>query len=353
MRISRIAAVCTEESKRTRSCWGPNLCKLSIILWTGFTCVRMLSGHSVWIWAISDSAPTHLLLAVPLVLAVVALLLPDVHKMWMSPLAVSLLIYLPQSDVGAQFFPKTKCRPAQETRVDGKPISILTWNTQFWAEKHPQASVAAQLVSKRPDIVALQEIQLTVRKVILPQTPEDYPAGLYKTMIRKGELLIATDLPVLQDNHALKSTPHLWADVKVPSGKTLRIITTHIPLHLSLSYSPGDGYFFDFIQSRFHTRNTEFLGLRDMIRNSPHPVAVMGDFNSTASMAPFRSALQDLCDSVAAAGITNTATWSVMGLPLWRPDYLFVSPSVRILDHKVRAMGDISDHRAVQVLVDL
>lgn len=320
------------------------LLEAAVVVWSVFTLLHLLTGHLWWGWAISDSGPTAFLLIMP-VLLIAAVAVLRRRLIWTAPLLASFLTHLPQSDLGKQFGPS--CGRV----ASGEALSILTWNTQFWGEKQDGDVIGAQLAKARPDVAVLQEVQLTVRKMIVGYTPPDFPTDLYSTILRKGELAIATNKRVLADNRTQLDTPHLWADIAGTDGRVLRIINTHTPLHLSLSYKPGDGDFFDFIRTRFQIRNADLAGLRRLIEDSPHPVAVLGDFNATQSMAPFRWAVGGPCDSVAAAGLQNSSTWAIAGLQIWRPDYVLTSPEIGAVAHEVLPLGDVSDHRAIQIML--
>lgn len=324
--------------------------QIAITGWALFLAAWLLTGTSIWFWVLLDSAPTIVLIVVPVLLFGTVPFIRSARWAWSATLVAATAVCFPRTDAGLQFFPRSECKVSKEAQ---QSISILTWNTEFWGEEHPAPQVGASIIEARADIVALQEVQTDVRKKYVTWTPSDFPTGSYSTIIRKGELAIATNFDVLADNRNEIGFPYLWVDIVTPSRDVIRVVNVHIPVHLSLSLRPGDGDFLDFVRTRFSIRNQEFETLRAFIDKSPNPVILAGDLNSTAAMAPFRSATRKLCDSIHAAGFENPMTWSLFGLPLWRPDYILTSPEILALDYEILPMNDNSDHRAIRVLVGL
>lgn len=318
--------------------------QIATVVWTLFLVAWFLTGTRVWFWVLPDSAPTIILIIVPVLLFATVPFMPYARWAWSMTLVAAALACLPRTDVGLQFFPRSGCRVSESNQ---DPISILSWNTNFWGEGNP--FVGANVAGAGADIIALQEVQKDVRNKYVTWTPRDFPGSSYRTVIRKGELAIATNLDVLSDNRDDTIFPYLWADIITPSKRVIRVINVHIPVHLSLSLHPGDENFLDFVRTRFSIRNQELANLRVIVDKSPHPVILAGDFNSTASMASFRLATNGLCDSIYASGLKNPMTWSLFGLPLWRPDYVMTSPGINVMNYEVFPMNDISDHRAIRV----
>ncbi|TNM59893.1 endonuclease/exonuclease/phosphatase family protein [Aliirhizobium smilacinae] len=344
-----MAAITTFAGQRSKDSRIGKLGQIATVTWSILLIFWLATDPFVWFWVPWDSTPTSVLIVVPVLLSATVPFMRYRRWAWSLTLVSALVVCLPKTDVAHQFFPRPECKPSPTT---SPPITVLSWNTEFWGDGR-YSTVGTNILRANADVVALQEVQSDVRQKYVAYTPPDFPWSSYRNIIRKGELMIATNLEVLSDNKDDARIPFLYVDIITPSTRVIRIINVHIPVHLSLSLDARDRDFYDFIRFRFSVRREEFKKLSAAIDESPYPVVLAGDFNSTTSMANFRSATGKLCDSVLAAGFSNPMTWSIFGLSLWRPDYIFTSPGVNSLVYDVLPMDNISDHKAIRLAIAL
>lgn len=82
--------------------------------------------------------------------------------------------------------------------------------------------------------------------------------------------------------------------------------------------------------------------IAELVRESPYPVMVCGDFNDSPQSYAYKTIADDLTDAFKekGAGIGTTYGGKIPGLKI---DYILTSPSIEITDHKI-IKSKLSDH---------
>ncbi|MEZ5670596.1 MAG: endonuclease/exonuclease/phosphatase family protein [Alphaproteobacteria bacterium] len=221
------------------------------------------------------------------------LLCGAVHAVWLAPL---LLPIGSGSAVGAT----------------GRPFRVATVNVS--ESNTTPGRVLAVIDALQPDILALQETT-----VWWPEAPasllEAYPyqAPLAWDLGRSVTLISRFPITAHQmwDGGGLRvQFPVLTVDV---DGRPVTVIAVHPSYGIGHVYSDA--------------RAAYMANLAEAVRQSPYPVIVVGDFNST----PFSPVFAGLLDATgmrnAAAGFGHFATWPAMLGPFGIPiDNVLVSP---------------------------
>jgi endonuclease/exonuclease/phosphatase family metal-dependent hydrolase len=154
----------------------------------------------------------------------------------------------------------------------------------------------------------------------------------------------------------------LWADVAM-SGDTLRIFNCHLQ---STSVSRSDvEYVEDFIREESGTRTrsiasklrrsfgiraTQADTLAPLIRNSPYPTVVCGDFNDTPMSYTYTRIRGPLKDAFAESGAGAPNTYKGL-FNMLRIDYILLPRGIRAVSYDNPA-GPYSDHKPVVVKVN-
>lgn len=231
-----------------------------------------------------------------------------------------------------------------------------------------------EIKTVRPDILCLQELNnsnkpnfmadgnvLEVKKALgmsYAFFSKDY--YLFDSVVVQGSVIV-TRYPVL-DSGRIKLTndaiaPHvIYADVLV-KGDTLRVMTTHLQSFGLESADYADlsdiKYFRKGIISSlshligkfrrvFLLQNRQAAKLAEVVRQSPHPVILCGDFNSVPNAYTYFTARGKLQDAFLKKGRGIGTTYYRLSSTL-RIDYIFTDPRLPIASFRVIPKV-LSDH---------
>ena len=220
------------------------------------------------------------------------------------------------------------------------------------------ARIAAVIAEYRPDIVALQELDVRrIRSDSIDQAHEiarelDMRHVYFNAALRVMEeeygdavltmlpsrLVKAGPLPGLSHRPALEPRGALWAAVEV-DGVELQVINTHLGLGRAERLAQAEALLGEEWLGHPHCRN---------------PAILLGDFNSLPSGRDYKRRASRLRDAqvIAPAKGRAQATFPSL-LPMLRIDHVFVSRGIKVLD--ARRIGSplarvASDH--LPLLVD-
>ena len=193
------------------------------------------------------------------------------------------------------------------------------------------ARVAAVLAALKPDIVALQELDVGRRRTGGADQAHEiaqrlamthhFHAALQVEEERYGDAILtglperlvkAGPLPGYDPIRALEPRGALWVEVQV-AGRPLQVINTHLGL------VPREQQ----IQAS-HLAGEAWLGHRDFTG----PAILLGDFNATASSVVYRTLTRRLQPARRLARRTQPSSTFPSALPVLRIDHLFVSPGI-------------------------
>jgi endonuclease/exonuclease/phosphatase family metal-dependent hydrolase len=214
---------------------------------------------------------------------------------------------------------------------------ILTYNVHSCRGadgKLDVGRIAAVIAQSRPDIVALQELDVRRARsgkvdqahaiaerlgmsfhfnAALNVAEEQYGdailSALPMTLIKTGPL------PTLPRVRGLERRGALWVEVEVSDGDKVQVLNTHLGL------IPTEQR----LQAR-HLLGPDWLGHP----RCDDPVILLGDFNATPRYAAYKMLAGRLRDARRAAGVRRGALTFPSRLPMIRIDHLFISPSVEV-----------------------
>lgn len=198
---------------------------------------------------------------------------------------------------------------------------------------------ATDLVSTDPDLILLQELTPGIWDQL-----EDLP-GLEPYKFRQlnaqgnpDDTAILSRLPFSASGVLyLGVTPATWVELEL-EGQDVRFINSHMAAPFN---------------SRSVTRATvEYSALAPMVQDSPLPLVIGGDFNSTAQHHRLQDLMgQGLADAHQQAGRGFGATWGVAPLPaILRIDHVLMTEEIEAVHSWTEPLSG-SDHR--MLIVDL
>ena len=221
-------------------------------------------------------------------------------------------------------------------------LKVLTYNVrqfnQFeWSkDRNVPEKISGFVEQQDPDIVTMQEYY-TGELDIADRFPHKYIK--IKEKAAEFGLAILSKYPII-DSGSLEfpsrsNNNSIYADI-VKGKDTIRIINVHLQ---SFTVKPN----FDNLEKQESKR--VFLGMgqtfvrqerqmeivRDLIRQTPYPIILMGDFNNTAYSYVYRELKSEgLYDAYKEAGNGLGQTFELKYFPL-RIDYILASESLEIL----------------------
>ena len=125
-----------------------------------------------------------------------------------------------------------------------------------------------------------------------------------------------------------------------------------MPLIVGRPWHPG---FYAEIKRRRASRAQHFEVLLDDLWRNRRASFVAGDLNASPAMADSRLLRVALKDAIGASRRLLPVSWHGRSrlLRLWRLDWAFVSPLVRVLRYDFRDPAGLSDHCAQELVVRL
>jgi len=214
---------------------------------------------------------------------------------------------------------------------------ILTYNVHSCRGadgKLDVARVADVIAQARPDIVALQEVDVRrarTRKVDQAHAIAErlgmafhFNAAFHVEEEQYGDAILSAlpvtlvktgPLPTLPRVRGLERRGALWVEVEIEGGRRLQIVNTHLGL------VPVEQR----AQAR-HLLGGEWLGHP----KCADPMILLGDFNATPRYAAYKMLAARLIDARKAAGVRRGSATFPSRLPMIRIDHVFVSPSIAV-----------------------
>ncbi len=190
----------------------------------------------------------------------------------------------------------------------------------------------------------------------------------YRIVQEHGSLGILTHLPVLDYFYHYfdhRTNGYIWADVQWADGKVFRVLNVHLQSNgittmtqevttkrnlqdkkTWLSIRRILGNYKRAVQKRASQAET----IAEVIRQSPHPVVVCGDFNDVPLSYTYRVIAEGLQDAFKKKGGGLATTYSGH-LPALRIDYIFVAPSFHIHSFYT-GPRNFSDHKPVCTIIE-
>lgn len=349
-----VAAPDTSPQASQRWCLGTRAVVAATAAWTVFVVAHVALTGRWWVWTTVEAVPPVTLVVVPALLLVVAPLARPVRRR----LCLFLLALLLVGVSLAGFNPGAL--------LAGRPTStglkIIAWNTDRWHMEEDQRRFFAYLRAQRADVYLLQEYLYWKDGPVRIDDAAKLKAALpgYR-VVAEGELVIITRLPVLMTHPrrvGSAGTDWYWrgskaqrADLRV-NGQVLSIYNVHNHVPFRFERSPFSRSFYSFVREQHARQQAELEALRaDMARN-PHPILVVGDFNS-----PWMGTLRHPGGDLRVHHPTDSVfprSWPTADYPfprLWRLDWAYTNSRVEV--NRYRFVPSVSDHLAQELHISL
>jgi len=204
------------------------------------------------------------------------------------------------------------------------------------------------LEKENPDLVFLQEtgnhIERKMKLANLPYVYEKQVVAIYSKYPIQGKGEIINDDT---NGHAI------YADIEI-NGETLRLFNVYLePFYLEKSMiKPTESkwenerkakYLKNRMTESFKIHAEQVNQITQVIKSSPHPIILAGDFNSVPNSYEYYHLAKGLQDGFTLVGNGSSTSFHEYKFPL-RIDYIFTSPPLKPASYKVDRTVDFSDH---------
>ncbi|MEU6401531.1 endonuclease/exonuclease/phosphatase family protein [Streptomyces sp. NPDC046985] len=340
--------------------------RAAAVLWLAFVLVHLALSGRWWPMLVPDLAPPIAYLAVPLLLAVLAVAgrlrrsAPARRVTFTAVAAAALSLALAWNSTGLQWGVLFHDSPA------GAPdLRVVSWNTRYWGAGADRTRFFRTIRAQHADVYLLQEYITTYDDGATAQ-PVDELAALHRSfpgyrVFVRGELVTLSRLPVVAAHSvgpgaAVENAHTPWqtafdeekvlrTDVRV-HGRTVSLYNVHVPVQINVGLNPLGSRLYRMMRANDRARQSQFAGLADELRDNGLPTVVAGDFNTSPVMGDLRTLRGMGRDAADAGDSLYPGTWSLLGAPLWRLDWAFTRGGITADHYRIDPMGDISDHRA-------
>lgn len=247
--------------------------------------------------------------------------------------------------------------PSVRSSSPGAPtLTVMTYNLLGF-NRHPEGIVTA-IRSVDADVVALQELNLSVARAIRQELSDEYPYQVLNPKARTTGMGVISRYPLTSTGKTLAGS---WTSK--PQILTLDldgIPVTVLNLH-TLATHLAKGHKMEWSIRR---RERQARAVADFVRTHAGPVIVPCDCNTTEFSVAYQIITERLRDPWRAAGRGPGHTFPgadspgssrphVFGItvPKWlvRIDYVFHSPHWRAASARIGPWDGVSDHRPVVV----
>jgi endonuclease/exonuclease/phosphatase (EEP) superfamily protein YafD len=302
-----------------------------------YLAARFTIRDQFWLMGLVNSFASLLFIPLPVLLTLG--LLARSRRALLSLLPIMLLIVV---WFGPRFLPKAL--PPSDAPV----VQIMTNN--MWRLNPTPENVAQLIIESKPDVVFLQEVQLSTQGEALVVLETDYP---YQTkLVDEIRLSMYEAVNITLSRHAfveseeieldLPNMPTVYRNVIVVNGKRIALYNTHLitPFTETPRLPVGNNYFakvalgYDDAQ-----RNQQIETLLDYLSTEPYTYIVAGDFNLSDLSMTYTRIAEGMHDSFIGAGVGLGNSWPearALGLPAFLPplvrmDYIWHSDGLQAI----------------------
>jgi hypothetical protein len=332
--------------------------------WLLFMVLHRLLTGTTWLWVPFNLMPPLAAVAVPcvLLLAVAWLALCGVPVTRLAARWTAVLA-LVATAVGAGHSGVVPAAlwAGPDEPGDGGRMRVVSWDTYDW-ETGDGERLHRFIARQDADVYLFQDH-------IGGSSEQPRPAGDVERLRTRfpghhlatsGELLTVSRFPivaqeVLDTGRAQppgapgEAWPEFWGhrvlrtDLQV-GADVVSVYNVHLFDLFYATMSPLDPDFYAAVRGLDARRRTQFAALHAELSRNPHPVVVSGNFNQLSNMddVPWRAELRDASDVNRSPYPTSL---DFFGATLWRVDWTFVSPGVRVLRYELRDQEELSPHK--------
>lgn len=230
-------------------------------------------------------------------------------------------------------------------------LNVLCYNLRY-GELASLEELADFIKSQNPDVVALQEVDVKTYRGTAPhQNGKDFITELgfhtgmlsayAKTIPHAGGYYgigILSKYPFAQTRRVMLPMPEgaveqralLIADVELPDGKIITMVSTH------LDYTTSE------------VRQAQVEALNEALKNNPYPMIVAGDFNATPTSPEISKGMANWKQ------VSSLDFTSPTNKPKSKIDYIFVYPANKwSVISATTPTVTLSDHLPVKAILEL
>lgn len=309
-----------------------------LLLMALYVILRFTVQDSVWFMSLLNSFALLLFVPLPFLLVLSLLIFSPRILILLLVVLIGLLLW-----VGPRFTPKTNTVVDANTR----PLRVMTNNVSHF-NTEPER-IPALIVSQSPDVIFLQEVELSTESDVRAALASAYP---YYTVqlddMREGMYTAAnltySRLPFVTSeliDSRIPDMPLLYRNVIERGGQQIALYNVHL-------LSPGSSTprFTDRITNYFiryaldfddTARNRQIDALLSFLTTESLPYIVAGDFNTSDFSMTYTRLASHLNDSFAEAGDGLGGSWPAVRAfawpasipPLIRIDYIWHSAGLQ------------------------
>jgi endonuclease/exonuclease/phosphatase (EEP) superfamily protein YafD len=335
---------------------------------------HLLLSDRVWWWDVPDLLPSLAYLLLPLAVLAVAL-----AARWRGGLAratawsVAVLglpaLVLGVSQAGLNLAALHVGTPAAAgVPAPSGALRVVSWDTIHWdlGESHNQ--FYRYLTSLHADVYLLQDYQHNPTPLLTPvyerqRLRSEFPG--YHVAVA-GDLLTVSRFPIVAETPFPSVPPPAMTSISFVAmwkygalrtdlavdGRVLSVYNVHFYDRLALDVIPLSPAFLRDEHQLDSARRQQFASVTANISADPRPVLVSGNFNTPPGAGNLRL-LDGLRDAGSASTSVYPTTFAFIGPRIWRLDWTFASPAIRVLSYQVRAPHGLSTHSAQDLLIAL
>lgn len=256
-------------------------------------------------------------------------------------------------------------------------LKILDFNISMRGKEEQRSRIFALIARENPDLIFIQEINSSDRKLFLRRLGVQYPHQLWADRFENyngGAIL--SRIPFKNSRNIDIGTPYMPGHTNVNEA-VISLLGQDVYLYNCHLYPAGHALmqlifgkrtlesFVTHTRTAYLRRQAEAEQLHKIISRARGPVILAGDFNDTPNSRVYRLFNERLQNAFASAGWGLGTTyghysmqgsvskhWSFILFDFLRIDQVFASPHFKILDARVDHL-DVSDHRPQLVRVTL
>jgi endonuclease/exonuclease/phosphatase (EEP) superfamily protein YafD len=323
---------------------------LYLLLMLVYLLARTVFGDGIWELAVINSFAVLLFMPLPLLLLAGTLARSRRALLTVLPVVVWAGIWF-----GPRFIPKA----APET--SGATLRVMTNN--IWHLNPTPEKVVEVVDAEKPDVVFLQEVQLSTQRAGLSPLDAAYP--YQSQLLDQIRLYMYTAHNLTYSRYPFVSSetvsvggpemPLIYRDVIEVNGTRVALYNVHLVApDTAGTRLPGSRNYMLRTAAAFDDteRNQQLDALLALLADEPLPYIVAGDFNTSDTSVAYSRIVSRMHDSFIEGGLGYGGTWPIARALGWsrfipaiiRMDYIWHGDGLRTL----RAwQGDFtgSDHR--------
>jgi hypothetical protein len=160
--------------------------------------------------------------------------------------------------------------------------------------------------------------------------------------------------PALASRPLFYTSQSLRTDIMV-NGHVVSFYNSHIfqpPVRILLLRSDADRNMFEIDRFNFEIRRASFQAIAHDMADNPNRIMMAGDLNTSPSMNLLDAVPNRLVDASRAMSSLYPVSWPVGDKPrLWRIDWAFTTPDVKVHSYDLAMPQGLSDHKAQQLVI--